>query len=367
VQTAQAYDSNISQLTWGGGSKYLFPPISLFGGITGYDLRAGRPLTYNYSFGIQRDLGKATVLDVKYVGSLGRHLGGRRDMNTLPFGSRFAHIDSTIPGNTTPLLDNLQRPYPGYGSITMLERNLSSHYNSLQATLNRRFAKGLEFGVAYTYSKSMDYGSDERSFFTAATPNYLPLSRNYGLSAFDQTHVLTVNWQYDIPGVKSSVKAAVAATKGWQISGVAAFATGTPFGITPIMLADLTGGGDIQRVNLTCNPNLGHWDKTPDTYFDKSCIQFPGGSLGNANKAVVRGPGRNNFDLSLFRNFNLGSEKRVLTFRAEAYNVFNHTQLNSIDTTAVYLPNGINVNPTFGQALGAWPARQMQFSLRVRF
>jgi hypothetical protein len=118
---------------------------------------------------------------------------------------------------------------------------------------------------------------------------------------------------------------------------------------------------------LTCNPNLGHWDKTPDTFFNTSCIQFPGGSLGNANKAVVRGPGRNNFDMSLFRNFNLGNEKRVLTFRAEAYNIFNHTQLNSIDTTAVYLPNGINVNPTFGQALGAWPARQMQFSLRVRF
>jgi hypothetical protein len=133
------------------------------------------------------------------------------------------------------------------------------------------------------------------------------------------------------------------------------------------MLADLTGGGDIQRVNLTCNPNLGHWDKTPDKFFNTSCIQFPGGSLGNANKAVVRGPGRNNFDMSLFRNFNLGSEKRVLTFRAEAYNIFNHTQLNAIDTTAVYLPNGINVNPTFGQALGAWPARQMQFSLRLRF
>jgi hypothetical protein len=365
VYTAQAFDSNISQLTPGSG--YLFPPVSLFGGVTGYDLKTGRPLTYNYSFGVQRDLGKGAILDVKYVGSLGRHLGGRRDMNTIPFGSHFANIDPTIPGGTTPLLDNLQRPYPGYGSITIIERNLSSHYNSLQATLNRRFTRGLEFGVAYTYSKSMDYGSDERSFFTAATPNYLPLSRNYGLSSFDQTQVLTVNWQYDVPGAKSSSRTLAAVTKNWQISGVAAFATGTPFGITPIMLGDLLGGGDIQRVNLTCKPNLGHYDKTPDKFFDTSCIQFPGNTLGNANKAVVRGPGRSNLDLSLFRNFNLGSDKRVLTFRAEAYNAFNHTQLNAIDTTAVYLPNGINLNPTFGQALGAWPARQMQFSLRLRF
>jgi hypothetical protein len=308
---------------------------------------------------------------VKYVGSLGRQLGGRRDMNTIPYGSRFKNPDTTIPvGPTgpTPLLDNLQRPSPGYGAIPIIERNLSSHYNSLQATLNRRFARGLEFGVAYTYSKSMDYGSDERAFFTALTPNYLPLSRNYGLSSFDQTHILTVNWQYDVPGVKSSAKALTELTKGWQVSGVASFSSGTPFGITAIMLGDLQGGGDQPpRVNLSCNPNLGHYDKTPEKFYDASCIQFPGNTNGNANKAVVRGPGRSNFDLTLFRNFNLGSDKRVLTFRAEAYNVFNHTQLNAIDNTAVYLPFGLNVNPTFGQALGAWPARQMQFSLRLRF
>ena len=369
VTTAQSFNSNISQLT--PGSAFVFPPVSLFGGVTAYDRTTGRPLIYNYSFGIQRDLGRGTILDVKYVGSLGRHLGGRRDMNTIPYGSRFKNVDTTIPvGPTgpTPLLDNLQRPFPGYAAIPILERNLSSHYNSLQATLNRRFARGLEFGLAYTYSKSMDYGSDERAFFTAATPNYLPLSRNYGLSSFDQTHILTVNWQYDVPGVKSSAKALAAATKGWQVSGVAAFSSGTPLGITAIMLGDLQGGGDQPpRVNLSCNPNLGHYDKTPDKFFDASCIQFPGNTNGNANKAVVRGPGRSNFDLTVFRNFNLGSDTRVLTFRAEAYNVFNHTQLNSIDNTAVYLPFGLNVNPTFGQALGAWPARQMQFSLRLRF
>ena len=221
--------------------------------------------------------------------------------------------------------------------------------------------------MAYTYSKSMDYGSDERAFFTAATPNYLPLSRNYGLSTFDQTHVLVINWQYDVPGIKSNTKALAATTKGWQISGVGSFASGTPYGITAIMLGDLQGGGDQPpRVNLSCNPNAGA-ARNADSFFNTACIQFPGNTNGNANKAVGRGPGRENFDLSLFRNFNLGSEKRVLTFRAEAYNVFNHTQLNAIDTTAVYLPFGLNVNPTFGQGLGAWPARQMQFSLRVTF
>ncbi len=165
VNTAQVANSNLSQLTPGSG--YIFPPNSLFTGVGSYDLHNNRrPETYNFSMGVQRDIGRGTILDVKYVGSLSRHLGGRRDLNTLPFGTRFLpqNIDTTTG---LPLLDNLLRPYPGYGSITVLERNLSSHYNSMQATLNRRFASGFQFGIAYTYAKSMDYGSDERSFFGA--------------------------------------------------------------------------------------------------------------------------------------------------------------------------------------------------------
>src|SRR5205807_3405558 len=107
---------------------------------------------------------------------------------------------------------------------------------------------------------------------------------------------------------------------------------------------------DAQRVNLTCNPNLGHYDKTEDMFFNTSCISFAGkGDIGNAPKDAVRGPGRSNFDMTLFRNFKLGSEQRIMTFRAEVYNVFNHTQLNSIDGTAIYLPTGQQINPTFGQ------------------
>ena len=365
VLSANVFNSNVTQLTSGTGA--IFPP-----NVSGYDRSSNRPVYYNFSFGIQRDLGKSTILDVKYAGALGRHIGGRRNINTLPFGTDFQsqNIDPTIPGNATPYVANLLRPYPGFGSITMLERNLSSNYHSLQATLNRRFSRGLEFGLAYTYSKSMDYGSDER---VGITPTYLPESRVYGKSSFDQTHILVFNWQYDIPSVKSHALAPV--TKGWQLSGVASFSSGTPLGISVFATGDFLGcgsglgcGSDGQRVNLTCNPNLGHYDKTVGAFFNTSCIKIAGkNDIGNAPKDVVRGPGRSNFDMTLFRNFNLGSEKRVLTFRAEAYNVFNHTQFNSIDTSLTVLPSGINVNPTFGQALGAWPARQMQFSLRLRF
>lgn len=324
-----------------------------------------KPVTYSYDFGIQRDLGRSLLLDVKYVGALGRHLTGAVNVNALPLGSPFLHPDSTNPGQY--LIPNLIRPYPGYGDINIMTNAASSNYNALQVTLNRRYAHGLEFGVAYTYSKSMDYDSNTRASGATYTPTYLSANRNYGPSDFDQTQVLTANWQYDIPGVNGSNKLVSGVTHNWQISGVATFSEGTPFTINPLLLANTVGGGDYQRVNITCDPNYGHFDRTATNWFNASCAQYPGATLGNEGRNIVRGPGRTNFDLALFRNFNLGSEKRVLTFRWETYNTFNHTQFNTIDTSPRYSPAGAQINPTFGQALSAYPARQMQFSLRVRF
>ena len=235
----------------------------------------------------------------------------------------------------------------------------------MQATLNRRFTKGFQYGIAYTYAKSMDYGSDER---VGGTPQYLDIRRVYGKSSFDQTHILVANWQYDVPSSKSK-NIVGTVTRGWAISGVASFSSGTPSAIGLIFLdgTDLLGGGDAGRVNLSCNPNLGHFDKTSARFFDTSCVSIPGkGDIGNAPKDAVRGPGRSNLDTTLFRNFNIGSEKRVLTFRWEVYNTFNHTQFNAIDTNATVIA-GKNTSTTFGSATGAWAARQMQFSLRFTF
>ena len=357
ILTANVFNSNISQFQQGTG--YTFPTA-----VGGLDLSA-RPLTYSYDFGIQRDLGRSLLLDVKYVGALGRHLTGAVNVNALPLGAQFLHPDPTNPGQY--LIPNLIRPYPGYGDINIMTNAASSNYNALQLTLNRRYARGLEFGVAYTYSKSMDYDSNTRASGATYTPTYLSASRNYGPSDFDQTQVLTANWQYDIPGVASRNKLVSGVTHSWQISGVATFSEGTPFTINPLLLANTVGGGDYQRVNITCNPNYGHFDRTATNWFNASCVQYPAATLGNEGRNIVRGPGRTNFDFALFRNFNLGSDKRVLTFRWETYNSFNHTQFNTIDTAPRYSTAGAQINTTFGQALSAYPARQMQFSLRVRF
>ena len=145
------------------------------------------------------------------------------------------------------------------------------------------------------------------------------------------------------------------------------FNTGAPITVNPTLLGNTLGGGDFQRVNVSCNPNLDRSAHTGTNYFDTSCIQYPGATYGNEGRGILRGPGRNAFDMTLNRNFNLGSEKRVMTFRVEAYNVFNHTQFNTIDASPRYSAAGAQINTTFGQGLTAYPARQLQFSLRLKF
>ena len=360
-------NANVSVLE--GGSTPT--AVSMPAGVTTYERRGILPITYNFSLGVQRDLGHGMIADVKYAGTLGRHLAGPRTINALPFGARFQpqNQDPTNPGFALP--DNLIRPLPGFGNISITERRGSSNYNSLQATLNRQFSQNLQFGISYTFAKSMDYGSDDRGFTSGfmSIPNFLPMSRNYGKSSFDQTHVFIANWQYNLPSWKSGFAGAL--TKEWQLSGIYSASSGTPQSMFLIALTDYLGGGDAGRVNLTCNPALPRDQRTVDKFFNTGCISLPTrGDIGNAPRDVYRGPGRNNWDMTLLRNFELGSEQRVLTFRWEVYNLFNHTQFTSIDNTVLYLAAGpaiLNLESTFGQALSAAPARQMQFSLRFRF
>jgi hypothetical protein len=129
-------------------------PAGVFGVQRNYD----SPAVYNFSLGVQRDIGFNTVLDVAYVGSLSRHLLQRRSINSVAYGQHFlpASIDPTVSGGTTPLPDNFLRPYKGYGDINYLEFASNSNYHSLQVQANRRFSSSLSFGLSYTWSKAMD-------------------------------------------------------------------------------------------------------------------------------------------------------------------------------------------------------------------
>ncbi|MGI8742364.1 MAG: hypothetical protein ACR2NN_07285 [Bryobacteraceae bacterium] len=127
----------------------------------GLNRNARPPVVYSMSLGVQRNIGLSTVLDVAYVGSLGRHIGQTRDLNQVPYGAHF------LPQNqdaTTgkPLPDNFFRPCPGHGSIPFLSFDGNSSYHSLQTQLTRRFAQHLQYGVVWTWSKAMDYSDGDQ-------------------------------------------------------------------------------------------------------------------------------------------------------------------------------------------------------------
>ena len=345
--------------TYGSAGSVLSP-----GNVFAYDRYSRNPNIYNLTFGIQRDLGSGMVLDAKYVGVLGRNLMNTRNINTLPYGTRF--LTSNIDPTTGKVYaDNFLRPYPGYGNITWRETSGSSNYHALQSTLSRRLARGLEFGMAYTYSKTMDY---------TGLPMYRPRKVwSYGKASFDQTHILTLNYTYDLPRLSKFAPNPVVrfALDNWQISGITSFSSGTPGGISLSTTsgADLTGGGDGQRVLVIGDPRLPHGERNILHMFKNDVFAAPGlNDPGNAPKDVFRNPGINNWDVTLFKNFPIKSEQRSLQVRWEFYNVFNHTQFSGVDNTARFdSTTGAQTNGLFGTATAARPGRVMQASLRFRF
>jgi Carboxypeptidase regulatory-like domain/TonB-dependent Receptor Plug Domain len=326
------------------------------------------PTVYHLSLGVQRDIGHQTVLDVAYVSTLGRHLDQTVDLNAIPYGARF-QPQNQDPTTGRPLIDNFFRPYRPYTTITYREHAGTSNYHSLQVQGNRRFSRGLQFGAAWTWSKTMDYSSETGA---VAWARFAPRRDwNYGKALFDRTHILALNWQWDVPRASTLANNGFvrAVFDNWQVSGIATFSSGGPF---PILLttadnADLTGGGDGARPIVLSNANLPKDQRTVARYFNPDVFGRPArGDRGNAPKDVVRGPGQNNFDFSFFKEIPV-KERARFTFRWELYNAFNHTQFLNLDNTARFDAAGRQVNTRFGALIANRDSRRMQASLRFTF
>jgi hypothetical protein len=348
-----------------GASSYLSPP----GTVYGFEKASNTPTLYSYTFGIQRALGAGAVLDVAYVGNLTRHVLQIRNLNLVPYGARFLPQNADPSNPSTPLNDNYFRPYPGYGNINYYENGGSTNYNALQISLNRRFTRGLQFGMSYTWSKAMDFSTNEQSTVSTYAPRRV---WNYGKSAFDQTHNLVFNYIWDVPKLSRQWDnpAVRLVFDNWQVAGFTAFVSGQPSGVgfSTVDGADITGGGDGARIIVTGKAPLSYGERSFLRWFDTSVFSRPPrGSSGNAPKDVFRQPGINNWDISLFKNFPILSDERYLQFRWEMYNAFNHTQFQTVDSTARFDAQGNQVNMRFGQVTAARAARVIQLSLRFTF
>ncbi len=326
------------------------------------------PTVYKWSLGIQHQVPAGMVLDVAYVGNDAKNLRHSRQVNTLAPGTRFlpSSLDSTT---NRPLPDNFLRPLPGFTNVSLRAQDVGwSNYHSLQATLNKRRAGALQYGIAYTWSKAMGLSDEDSS----ALPMFIdPRAYLYGKLNFDQTHVFVANYSYRLPDLAFAKGNGFARNvfHGWSLSGITTFASGFPSGIGFSYTdgVDRTGGGDAQRVWMRQNPLLASSDRSFSKWFNTGAFAAPGRlEFGNAPVDVFRRPGITNFDTTLGKDFKL-TERFALQFRSEFYNLFNHTQYDGVDTGARFDPQGNQINARFGQVSSARAAREVQFSLRLQF
>jgi Carboxypeptidase regulatory-like domain/TonB-dependent Receptor Plug Domain len=335
--------------------------------VTGPFRQQKIPVIYQYQLGIQRDIGRAMVLDIAYVGNTEHYITQNYNFNLVPFGRRFQAQYADPTNTSVALADGFLRPYTGYLDMTESGAASRTRYDALQVKVQRRFAAGLELDANYTWSKNFAYNAWSQV-----------LARNlfWGLSSIDQTHVFNFSYVYNLPHI-SKLTGGGRATKfvldNWQISGITTFASGFPQNITLSTSDsfDFAGGGDVTPgVTLTCSAQLPHGDRTFSSFLNSSCVHRPSGrgDLGNDFTGVkFRGPGFNNFDLSVFKSFPVKSEKRTLQFRWEIYNLLNHAEASTVNNTARFDTAGNQTNTGFGAVTATLPERRMQGSLRFTF
>src|SRR5215813_5209972 len=374
-------------------NNVIFAPF----GLNAFSFEGKLPTVYNYSLGVQSKLPYELLLDVAYVGSASRHLLQRLNVNPIPYGvtilpqfqdpTKVALTPNAALGSNAFDPDFLRR-YQGFGSITLHQMGGTSNYNSLQVGLNRRFAKGLFFGVAYTWSKALATVTNDGDFIRIDNNTRLA---NYGPAGFDRRHNFSVNYIYDLPniarrfgGANNAVTRAV--FDGWQISGITRFQSGSPFGvgfsIPNIGNQNITGSNtEGARVKLIGNPLQGTSD---DPYHRLNPAAFVAPAVGSfgldAPVNYLVNPGVNNWDMSLQKTSSIKEDVR-LQLRADAFNVFNHTQFNGINST-INFTSLTNSTPTnlpfnadgtlrdkngFGTVNGARDPRIMQLVVRLQF
>ncbi len=353
------------------------------------DLHGKVPSEMNMSLGVQQLLGAGVVMDVAYVGTLGRHLSDYTPINEVPYGAEFQLANQSPAGGILP--DNFFRPYPGYGTINMQYFNLTSNYNSLQAQLTRRFHDGLEFGVAYTWSRAMDY-TDSYNGTVALYQNLR--AWNYGPAGWDHRNNFVANYLWSLPKASRLWDNFVTRSvlDNWQISGIASYLSGAPAsfatpgnttpGFTTNNGANITGGGDGARLVLSGDPMHGA-PHTFNHWFNGNVVSVPVagvpatkttpavmGQAGNARYRNFFLPGDTNFDTALFKNFPL-EQRATIQFRLETYNTFNHAEFNSVNANATFANANSSSTPQtnalFGQLNGTEAPRYLQLALRINF
>ncbi len=323
------------------------------------------PYAQNWSLDIQRQLTPTWLIDVGYFGNKGTHLLGIVDLNEVPPGVAYSSglfaPGTVITSANTPRL-NAIRPYQGFVAVNSLETWFNSIYNSLQVSVQKQFNQGSFINFAYTWSRALTNNQTDRS--TAPQNVYNINGGEYGPSQIDRTQVLTINYVYELPWLRSQQGLVGHLLGGWQISGITTIYTGLPLtvttsGVDPGALGFLGPSAAGGRPDLVGDPNNG--PKNVGQFFNTAAFALvPTGVVrpGNEGRGVVRGPGVQRWDFSFFKNVKIRESMRV-QLRAEMFNVFNHTNYDGVAT-------GYGTT-TFGRVTSTRDPRNIQLGLKFSF
>jgi len=350
-------------------------------GIDAYFPRNQNPYSENYFLSFERQFGKNTVFDASYIGSQAHHLlvllaanpGNPALCLSLsqpsdvlagtptcgPFGENLVYTR-----NNSQVVNGTRAPFGNnFGTDVYFDAMGNSAYNSLQLSL-RHSGGGLTLLGSYTYGKSLDQSSN---LGEQVYPYDYRLSR--APSSFDIRQDFVASFRYELPFQKLFVRANRAAD-GWAISGISRLSSGVPVTLinpndTALIGSYNNGVNGVGYAGLNVAPGPLEINSHPASgqpYFNTSLFSLPAlGSPGTAPRRLFYGPGMSTWDIALLKDTHL-TESKVLEFRLETFNTFNHTQFfgaNSVDG---------NINDsTFGQVTSAMPPRLMQVSLKLQF
>jgi Carboxypeptidase regulatory-like domain len=347
------------------------------------------PYTQDWDLNIQRALPSDMLFEIGYVGTKGTKLPRFIEGNPAIY---IPGIDpnSGQPFSTSGNADQ-RRLYSGctlnnppssciYSSTGLVAGIADSAYNALETSLRKRFGRGISFLASYTFSKSIDDASSFNMTGSAAQPvagendlaqNPFNLRAERGLSMFDARHRFVFSYQWELPFWRQPHGWYQQALGGWQLNGIAAVMSGTPFTVFDSHDNSVQGtapevtGFSANRPNLVPgqNPNAG--PKTANAWLNANAFQAitqdpnsPLQQFGTAGRNIAEGPGYANWDFSAFKNIRV-AEGKQLQFRAELFNILNHTNYR--------LPDSDISSPTFNQIRQAQDPRLVQFALKFLY
>jgi hypothetical protein len=280
--------------------------------VQAQDPNAKTPYSEQWHLSVQRQLPYATLLNVAYVGTRGVHLDDLRDINA---GS---------PGTTNVTVN---RPYPFFSQINLLETRQISSYNALQISLERR-AHGLGFLASYTYSHALD----ESTASPGSVVNPYNLQADYGNSDLNVPNRFVASATYPLPFQGSGFLGQL--ERGWQVNGIFQFFDGLPLSVT-----SSSGAGDGLTPRGELLPGFGKGtlppgQRTLTKWFNTAAFtSAPTGQWGNSGRNIIQGPGTKDVDFSVFRDIHL-TERLNLQLRSEFFNLFNTPQFDNPASTA---------------------------------